>query len=704
MKSQGLLAVLFVACAFAMGCAAEPTTASDPTTTDGIVLDSARRPVTSSTVAASLPTTSTTTPRATTTTAAPTTSVAPTTTAGPTTTTSTTTTTVAPTTTTSTTTTTTVPEAAGAALPIQWSGTPGGAALWVSTIGNDANAGTPAAPLRSVATAIARLTTGGTVVVRGGTYFEGGLNIPRGRDIDIVAAPGEIPVFDGSQAVTAAWSSDGTTSWTPYTPTGSPFGSGLYDTGGFADPAAPWSDQVWVGSARLKQVLTLAGVAPGRFYVDTTNNRIHLAPSDAAGNVRVSVQRRFLTVSGSGSSLRGIRVARFSANLADSGVIRIEGQTLATTPLTDVVIEDVEISDAANQAVQVFSTETTGYPRALEDILNDITLRRVTISGANWMGVAANWVDRLLLDHVRITGSNAAGEYRFSPQSGALKTSRTRDVTVADSVIADNNSHGLWFDQSNVDMTVARSSITNNVGAGVFFEISDGLTMVDNLVVAPSNGTSNAVKLAGSSGIRMVNNTVIGGRDPVGVYVDNRSMPGCADPSQPLCASSYGSDRDGVRPRPSTLDWMPRIDLMVNNVIGFPTASGYCGGTAALCVTAANGSATASPQSVFHQADPARGIPATVVDGNVYVNPGGPVVRTSAGSPTDAAGWSTLLRSSPFWLPGSELAGRSGAGLVNADGSPTATLTSLDGTAAPAPTDAGVNAWVPAGTRHFGRF
>ena len=157
-----------------------------------------------------------------------------------------------------------------------------------------------------------------------------------------------------------------------------------------------------------------------------------------------------------------------------------------------------------------------------------------------------------------------------------------------------------------------------------------------------------------------------------------------------------------MRPHLATLDWMPRIDMMINNVIASPTATGYCGGVTAVCITSSNGTATVTLESVLHPADSTRGIPATVVNGNVYVNGSGSLMRTARGN------WSTLdtiragLATSPMTRTGAETNGRAGAGLVHADGTPTATLAAAHDQAAPVPVDAQINAWIPAGSRHFG--
>ena len=72
---------------------------------------------------------------------------------------------------------------------------------YVSADGNDSGAGTRAAPLRHIDSALARAVPGDTVFVRGGVYREK-VFFPRtgepGRDITLKACPGETAVIDGT--------------------------------------------------------------------------------------------------------------------------------------------------------------------------------------------------------------------------------------------------------------------------------------------------------------------------------------------------------------------------------------------------------------------------------------------------------------------------------------------------------------------------
>jgi parallel beta-helix repeat protein len=73
--------------------------------------------------------------------------------------------------------------------------------LYVAPDGNDTAAGTMAAPLKTLGAAAKRMPTGGTVIVRGGTYPSQGpfdATGTTGHALVIRAAESEIPVFDGT--------------------------------------------------------------------------------------------------------------------------------------------------------------------------------------------------------------------------------------------------------------------------------------------------------------------------------------------------------------------------------------------------------------------------------------------------------------------------------------------------------------------------
>jgi hypothetical protein len=579
----------------------------------------------------------------------------------------------------------------GAHLPIDYDlGSLAGLIRFVATDGADTNAGTEVAPLRTLGAAIASIGSGATatIVVRGGTYAEGKLQIPGTSQIRILAYPGEVPVFNGARLLDGPWTSEGGLAWHAYTAQPVTDGAGISFTTGQNLTGAgvgKHPDQVWIGSTKLQQVPTKAEVTAGKFWVDAMASRVYLTVADAAmPGVEASQLDQFIRIRGAGSVLEGLRITRFSNSADDYGVVLVEATAGGSA------LRQVEIIDAAFQAVV--------HAGRADDILVGAILEHVTIEGPNWMGVNSTYVDNLVLDRVRIVGADPFDEFTSSPQSGGLKTSRCRGVRVLGSDILDNKSHGLWFDQSNVDVDVVGNRLTGNTGSAIFFEISDDLLMINNYVRAVP-GAPSAVKLAGSSGLKLVNNTVVGGADPIGIYTDSRSKPGCAAPGEPLCTGSYSSDRDMARPLPTTLDWMPRLDLMLNNIVAHP-AAGYCGTAVALCITSTNAGAYQPVEKIVHHADPARGIPQTIMDGNVYADDAGSIIGTELGGYTSAAAWCSAAATAPISLAGIDAQSKSGTAYVDADGAATSALDHDE--AIPIPVDAEINAYLAAGTRHYG--
>jgi hypothetical protein len=583
---------------------------------------------------------------------------------------------------------------AGAQLPITYDlNSLPGTKRFIATNGNDTTGnGTIGAPYATLKQAITVAVSGDSIVIRGGTYRNtNDVTVPANKTLRISAYPGEIPVFNGAQDANTGWVTEGSLQYRAYMPIpatdagGITFAStGMNLTG---DGVGKFPDQAFVGNTQLRQVSAKTSVVEGKFWVDSANSRIYLSSADVAkGNIEVSNIRECLSVYSPNSTVEGVRIVRYSNTANDYGVVKIFNTA------DNTVIRNVYIADSAFQAIQFMGGDSGNLH------VNSIMINS-TVTKSNWMGVVAMYTDNFVMDKVLISDMNQFDEFTHSPQSGGLKTSRTRYTVVKNSEISNNHSHGLWFDQSNVDVTVANNRIVDNLGSGVFFEISDDLLLVNNYIKA--TGGARPTKLAGSSGLKIINNTIVGGADPFGVFTDSRSIPGCADPSQPLCSGSYSSDRDTIRPRPATLDWMPRIDAMYNNIIAYPNASGYCGAVTATCITVANSTASAPIQTIIHKEDAVRGIPQTFINYNVYANGTSRLISTPTGY-TSLSTFTTAMAGSPVLISGIDANSKSGNSWVNADGSPTAALSAVHSEAMAIPNDAKINQYVSAGTRHYG--
>ena len=577
----------------------------------------------------------------------------------------------------------------GAKLPITYDlASLSGTKRYVATNGNDTTGtGAIGAPYATLAKAVSVAANGDSIVIRGGMYREGNVTIPQNKTLTVTAYPGELPEFRGSQVYSGSWTTEGSYQYRAYTPQPVTDGGGISFTTGqnlTGDGVGKYPDQAWINDTQLRQVSEKTSLAAGKFWVDDTNDRIYLMASDvASGTVEVSNKDVFLSLYSPNTIVQGLKITRYSNSANDYGIIKIYNTG------DNTLLKNIYVADSAFIAINYMGDSNLNLNSKLQN---------VTVTTSNWMGIGALYTDNLVLDGVSITNMNQFDEFTHSPQSGALKTSRTRYTKVINSEIAGNHSHGLWFDQSNVDVDVANNMIVDNLGSGVFFEISDDLLLVNNYIRA--SGSARAVKLAGSSGLKLVNNTIIGGADTIGIYTDVRSIPGCSLPSEPFCTTMYSSDRDSVRTLPATLDWMPRLDYMVDNIIAYPTGTGYCSVPTTLCITSTNSTANAPIETIIHQADTARGIPQTYMNSNVYANGSNRIIHTATGYYTTISTFRTAMAASPVSVSGLEANGLVGNTYVNADGSATAALNHANALALP--TDADINQYLPAGMKHYG--
>lgn len=605
---------------------------------------------------------------------------------------------------------------AGAKLPISYSlSALTGTVRYAKPSGSTTSACTASDPC-TIARAVSQTTVANSTIVLYGGIYRGEANIQisgAGRDgLRLIAYPGQTPEIRGSVEIASSssseWVAEGNFRYRAYVPRpfqnggGVNFGDLADMTNLSGDGVGRYADQAWIGATALKQTLNKSTLVDGQFYVDRTTNRLYMTANDAAkngieisrpGNPTVADRDRLFQILSARVTIEGLKINRFSANANDYGAITLESTA------SNATILNTELSDMPFEAVH------TG--------LNDnILMKNVTIKNIAWQAVNANQTDNFTFDSVKITDTDPFDEFTSSPASGALKTSRTRNTKILNSHIANNKSHGLWFDQSNINVAVVKNFIKDNYGAGVFFEISDGLTLANNYIAAPASGAGQPVKMAGSSGLRLVNNTIVGGADPFGIYIDSRSGAACAtDKSGCLPGvQTWSGDRQGrfAASIGTTMDWMPRIDVMVNNIVAYPRTTSFCSSqTVGLCIMLSHSSgASTTLDKVIHKADTTRNIPQTIIDGNVYANGTANIIRDGIKSYTGVASWTTSLAGSPVLIPGLDANGKSGNSWVDADGTPTDALVAANSTAYRIPTYTGTNAvinqYVPAGTQQFG--
>jgi parallel beta-helix repeat protein len=390
-------------------------------------------------------------------------------------------------------------------------------AVYVSPSGNDGADGTASAALRTLQHAVAVAPSGSTIVLRGGIYHEQ-VEIPANKSLTVQAFPHEAVWLDGSSAV-GGWTKQGSAwvhaGWTAQFDSTASYTAGSTANQGFINPAYPMAahpDRAWIDGVALRQVGSAAAVTAGTFYADYAGKRLIVGSDPSGHDVRASDVELALTSRSANTTIRGLGVRRYASSVPDMATVRLIG--------ANDRLENVVVTDNATQGITALATH--------------ITVSHVTTSDNGLLGMHANYADGLVVDHV-LAQHNNLEHFNFAPVSGGLKFSRTRGITVTDTVSRDNIGVGLWLDESCYNATVVRNDLVNNQGHGLSFEISATGVLADNIVTG--NG-QDGFKINNANHVQIWNNTFGGnGRDLELVqdvrHASDLSVPG-HDPRQKL--------------------------------------------------------------------------------------------------------------------------------------------------------------------------
>ena len=296
-------------------------------------------------------------------------------------------------------------------------------AIFVAPNGNDAASGTRTGPLRTVSAAIAKAGSGATIVLRAGTYHESVTIPPAKGGITIQAYPSERVWFDGSTVV-SGWTQVGRTwvhgGWTAHFDHSASFTHGD-NSGGFVNPAYPmaaWPDQVFINGVGLKQVRSAAQVGPGTFFVNYSARTLTIGTDPTGHEVRASDIERAFYVAAHAVTLRGFGVRRYATPLPQLGAVLLYGG-----------------GDVAQNLV-VTGNATQGLSFSGVGNLAD----HVTAADNGMVGIHANMADSFTIQNSLIAHNNVE-HFNPSPSAAGVKITRSRGVTIRDSVVKEHRRH-----------------------------------------------------------------------------------------------------------------------------------------------------------------------------------------------------------------------------------------------------------------------
>jgi hypothetical protein len=387
---------------------------------------------------------------------------------------------------------------------------------YVAPDGKAEATGTTLAEPTTIEAAIARVVTGDAIVMRGGIYRTGGLQLNQGITIQPYAD--ERPILKGTRVATkweALRNNVWRTAWTPLFPA-KPLGWWQRGREGMRTPLHRFNNDMVFVDGELLQSAGWEGELDARsFYVDYDAGHVYIGVDPANKLVEITafdiaLHRPSRAVNGKesdkkGPVIRGITFTQYAYRAID-----IEGKK-PSTPVSEEPTDDPmgpaepgtygrEVVGTTLENVTIsYCSRVAGYFRG-----DGLTIRNSLVSDTSTEGIYVIGSSDVLLERNIIRRNNVEKLTGYYPAAVKIFNQSYR-VTVRDNLVIDHpNSNGVWYDVGNVDGVFVNNWV-ENAQIGFFFEISKGAIAAGNVFVNCEQG----VRVLNSANARVYHNTFV---------------------------------------------------------------------------------------------------------------------------------------------------------------------------------------------------
>lgn len=375
---------------------------------------------------------------------------------------------------------------------------------YVAPDGKADAAGTSLEQPTTLDSAIARVVTGDAIILRGGTYRIGGLQLNQGITLQPYAD--EAPVLKGTQVATK-WEPQRNglwrTSWSKLFPQ-RPADWWRRGTEGRKTPLHRFNnDMVFVDGEPLKSAGWEGELDAHSYYIDYENGQVYLATDPTnrlveitafdSALVRTTGQVHGKTSDAKGPTIRGLTFTQYAYR-----ALEVEGRE--PEGLSDPATFGKEVVGTTLENVTItFCSRVAAYLRG-----DHLTIRHCLVSDTSTEGIYIIDSADVLLEKNIFRRNNVEEITGYYPSAVKIFNQSYR-VVCRDNLVLDNaNSNGIWYDVGNVDGVFVNNWI-QDCQDGFFFEISKGATVAGNVFVNCQNG----VRSLNSSNVHVYHNTFV---------------------------------------------------------------------------------------------------------------------------------------------------------------------------------------------------
>ena len=380
----------------------------------------------------------------------------------------------------------------------------------------------------TIESAIARVVSGDTIILRGGVYRTGGLTLSQGITMQPYAD--EQPILKGTRVATqwetlrnGIWR----TKWTTLFPA-KPLGWWRREREGMLTPLHRFNnDMVFVDGRLLRSAGWPGELDAASFYIDYETGHVYIGtdPKDHLVEITafdVALLRTSRPAHGKandrkGPVIRGLTFTQYAYRALD-----IEGVRPAATAEQEPTDDPIGPADPSTFGKEVTGTtlehvtishcsRVAGYFRG-----DALTIRHSLVTDTGTEGIYVIGSADVLLERNIIRRNNVEQLTGYYP--AAVKIfNQSRRVTVRDNLVVDHpHSNGVWYNVGTADAVFVNNWIEGALN-GFFFEISRGAVVAGNVFV----GNEMGMRILNSANARIYHNTLV--NSPLVVERNERS-------------------------------------------------------------------------------------------------------------------------------------------------------------------------------------
>ncbi len=364
--------------------------------------------------------------------------------------------------------------------------------------------------------AIARANTGDAVVLRGGTYRVGGLQLNQG--ITLQPFQDEQPVLKGTD-VADNWESLRGGVWRTRWKTLFPCGPRPWwrrEREGMLTPLHRFNnDMVFVDGRALQSAGWEGELDENTYSIDYERGYVYIKQDPKGHLMEITARDSALVCTGKpvkgkaadhkGPIIRGITFTQYAYR-----ALEVEGKRGSVSPMEEPTDDPIGLADPSTFGKEVIGTvledctvthcsRVAGYFRG-----DRLVIRNCLVSDTSTEGIYVIGSSDCLLERNIFMRNNVEHLTGYYP--AAVKIfNQTRRVVFRDNLITDNpDSNGVWYDVGNVDGVFVDNWV-EGCDAGLFFEISQGLVCAGNVFANCRQG----VRILNSRGAHILHNTFV---------------------------------------------------------------------------------------------------------------------------------------------------------------------------------------------------